>query len=82
MIWRVEVKEKEKEGLFDALGQGIQRDIVDLGIQSVPQVQVTQVYVIKGEISAAEIQTIGAQLLADLVTQEYVCEALDRKSGV
>ena len=78
MIWRVEVK--EKDGLFDALGQGIQRDIVDLGIQSVPHVHVTHVYIIKGEISEPEIQTIGAQLLADAVTQEYVCEALDGSS--
>ncbi|MCK5581006.1 MAG: phosphoribosylformylglycinamidine synthase subunit PurL [Candidatus Omnitrophica bacterium] len=71
MIWRVEIK--EKEGVFDALGERIKKDIIDLGLTSVSQVHIVYVYTIVGDISESQIKQIGRELLADSVTQEYTC---------
>lgn len=69
MIWRVEVK--FKEGVFDPLGEAIQKDIKDLGIPSVAKVRVVQVYNIEGLLTPQDIQKIGQELLTDRLTQEF-----------
>lgn len=70
MLWRVEVK--EKKGMFDPLGAGIRRDIMDLGLNGVGEVAVVQVYTIDGEIDEAQIRLISEELLTDQVTQDFV----------
>ncbi len=52
MIWRLAIN--EKDGMFDALGESVHRDILDLGLDQVRAVAVTQVYRIEGEVSAAD----------------------------
>lgn len=69
MIWRVEIK--DKEGIFDALGAGVEKDILDLGIQSVSRVRVIQVYTIEGDITQTQLQKICEELLIDKVIQDY-----------
>ena len=69
MFWKIEVK--DKRGIFDAVGEGIKKDILDLGIDSVKDVSFVQVYNIEGEISRQEIEKICAQLLADKISQDY-----------
>jgi phosphoribosylformylglycinamidine synthase II len=69
MIWRVEIR--NKSGIFDAIGEGIKKDILDLNIKGVSSVNVADIYVIEGKISDSEIRRICAELLADPITQEY-----------
>jgi len=76
MVWRVEIK--DKPGIFDAAGAGlpagqagITKDILDLGIHSIKEVNVTQVFLIDGEISKDAIEKICRELLVDDIVQEY-----------
>src|SRR3990167_4629834 len=71
MIWRVEIK--QKAGVFDAAGAGIQKDIVDLGVNSVHKVEVIQIYNIEGSISEEQVTRICRELFVDGITQEYAC---------
>jgi phosphoribosylformylglycinamidine synthase len=69
MIWRIEVK--YKQDVFDALGEGIRKSIVDLGFTAVSKVEVTRVYNLQGALTAQDVQTIARELLVDGVTQEH-----------
>ncbi|MBI5023925.1 MAG: phosphoribosylformylglycinamidine synthase subunit PurL [Candidatus Omnitrophica bacterium] len=69
MIWRVEIK--QKAGVFDVAGAGIQKDIVDLGVNFVHKVEVIQVYNIEGSISEGQVTRICRELFVDCITQEY-----------
>ncbi|MDP1852931.1 MAG: phosphoribosylformylglycinamidine synthase subunit PurL [Candidatus Omnitrophota bacterium] len=69
MFWHIEVK--EKRGIFDAVGEGVKKDIFDLGIKSVRKVSFIQVYSIEGDLAQAEIRRICEELLTDKITQEY-----------
>ena len=71
MIWRVEIK--QKAGVFDAAGAGIQKDIVDLGVNSVHRVEVIQIYNIEGSISEEQVTRVCRELFVDGITQEYAC---------
>ncbi len=67
--WKVEVYYKPE--VPDAIGQGILEAITDLGIRSVDSVQTATVYWIEGTLDAQVIDRIGAELLADPITQDY-----------
>src|SRR3989338_7373165 len=69
MIWRVEIKDQEH--IFDAAGEGIHRDIADLGITSVTKVSVIQVFNLTGNLNEAQVRTVCAELLANKITQDY-----------
>jgi phosphoribosylformylglycinamidine synthase len=69
MIWRIEVK--PKEGVCDVLGDGIQKDIVDLGLQCVDKAEAARVYNLEGTLRREDIEKICRELLVDPVTQEY-----------
>ncbi|MCR4337401.1 MAG: phosphoribosylformylglycinamidine synthase subunit PurL [Candidatus Omnitrophica bacterium] len=73
MLWRIEVK--EKDGLLDPLGEGTQKDILDIGVKGISQVRVSQVYLIEGDIQDADVEKISRELLADPVTQDYQCSS-------
>ena len=66
---RVEVYLKEQ--LPDAKGQGLVRDIHDLGITNVSDVRVLDVYWLDAKLKPDELELICESLLADPVTQEY-----------
>lgn len=70
MQWRVEIK--DKPGIFDAIGEGIAKDVLDLGIKTVRRARFIQVYNIEGDISQEEIKTICENLLVDQIAQDYV----------
>ncbi len=81
MIWRVEVK--NKKGILDSTGEGIKKDIADLGIYCVESVEVAQVYIIEGDIREAQIRKIARALLTDPITQEFMFRdspLIDRKT--
>ncbi len=69
MIWRVEVR--DKKGVFDALGESVKKDILDLGISSVSKVEVSQVYLLDGQISELQVVKICQELLVDQIVQDY-----------
>ena len=57
----------------DTVGDGILEDIADLGISGVDAVRTATVYWIEGSFDAQIIDRIGAELLADPITQAYTC---------
>ncbi|MDP2941941.1 MAG: phosphoribosylformylglycinamidine synthase subunit PurS, partial [Candidatus Omnitrophota bacterium] len=69
MRWRVEVR--NRPGIPDSTGEGVKKDIGDLGISGVPAVETAQVYIIEGNIRSLQIKNIAQNLLSDSVTQEY-----------
>ncbi|MEW5947617.1 MAG: phosphoribosylformylglycinamidine synthase subunit PurS [bacterium] len=60
-----------KNGLVDAAGEGLKKDVSDLGIRGVYAVKPIHVYEIDGDLSREDVARIGAELLADAVSQEY-----------
>lgn len=67
--WKVEVYYKPE--VPDTVGQGIVEDITDLGISGIDSVRTATVYWIEGTLDAQAIDRIGAELLADPITQVY-----------
>ena len=60
-----------KEGLVDAVGDGLLPDVADLNIGGVSAVRHISVYSVEGNLSQAQLKRIGAELLADPITQEF-----------
>jgi len=69
-VHRIEVR--EKEGIFDAVGESIKRDVEDIRISAVDLVSFIQVYFLEGDLSHKELDFICSNLLCDPITQEYV----------
>jgi phosphoribosylformylglycinamidine synthase II len=66
---RVEVS--VKPNLPDPRGESLKADIRDLGIGTVRQIRVSDVYLLEGDLSQKELETICRQLLADPVIEQY-----------
>ena len=64
---RIEVRLKSH--LPDARGQGLVKDIHDLGIATVSDVRIVDIYWLDAELDAPTLDLIGCSLLADPVTQ-------------
>ncbi len=69
MVWRVEIC--NKPGIFDAVGEGIKKDVEDLGYKSVKRIKTVLVYLVEGNINETAADMIAGQLLTDKVTQDY-----------
>ncbi|MBF0331703.1 MAG: phosphoribosylformylglycinamidine synthase subunit PurL [Candidatus Omnitrophica bacterium] len=69
MIWRIEIK--DKDGVFDAMGNSVLRDIADLGVSAATDVRVVQVFLVEGDLDAKAADCIARELLVDGVVQEY-----------
>ena len=69
MEWKIEIR--NRKGIFDPLGNGVKKDILDLGIRGVKKVNVSQVFIISGDINESDAKRIAEELLADPVTEEY-----------
>ena len=63
-----------KENLPDARGQGLVRDIYDLGISDVADVRVIDIYWLDARLKADELELVCRNLLADPVTQDYLSD--------
>ncbi|MEW5894564.1 MAG: phosphoribosylformylglycinamidine synthase subunit PurL [Candidatus Omnitrophota bacterium] len=68
-MWRIEVK--EKPGIFDAVGESVHKNILDLGFQHVEEVALVLVYTLEGDISEKDVYRIGSELLSDRVSQNF-----------
>ena len=69
MIHRVEIK--DKKNIFDAVGEGVKKDILDLGIKNIKDVKFVQVYHLQGELTKKDIRNICDKVFSDPITQEY-----------
>ncbi len=69
MRYKIEVV--DKPGIFDAVGQGVARDIFDLGIAGVKEVRFIQVYTLEGNLAQGQVLSICQELLTDKVAQDY-----------
>jgi len=68
---RYNIEVKDRPGIFDAVGQGIKKDVRDLGIETVSSVHFSQVYILDGAISEEEVKRISEELLTDKISQIY-----------
>ena len=69
MQYKIEVV--DKPGIFDAVGQGVNRDIADLGIHTVSAVKFIQIYILEGNLASGQVASICQELLIDKITQDY-----------
>ena len=79
---RVEIRLKNH--LPDARGLGLVRDISDLGIMTVSNVRLIDIYWIDADLPPDRLERVCRELLADPVTQEYRWEpgfSVERQTG-
>jgi len=60
-----------KEGVFDATGEGIKKDILDLDIKGIKEVSARQLYLVEGKLPGEKIRIIAERILCDPVHQYY-----------
>jgi phosphoribosylformylglycinamidine synthase len=70
-LFRIEVS--IKAGFPDPEGDKLEKDIRDIGITTVKQARVSDVYLLEGELDEAEVIKIGQELLADPVVEDFSC---------
>jgi len=68
-LFRVEVS--VKSALPDPRGEALKADIRDLGITTVSEVRVSNIYLLEGGLSREELNTIYRELLADPIVEDY-----------
>ena len=68
-MYRIEVS--VKEGFADPRSEGLQKDILDLGIKTVERVKVSNIYLLEGNLNEKELQAICRALLTDPIVEEY-----------
>ncbi|MFC1896993.1 phosphoribosylformylglycinamidine synthase subunit PurL [Chloroflexota bacterium] len=76
---RVEVQLKPH--LPDARGLSLAKDIYDLGITTVSNVRVVDIYWLDADLTPDKLDLICHRLLADPVTQDYRCEPSPSDTG-
>jgi len=69
MQYKIEIK--DKPGIFDSVGEGIKKDILDLGIPGVQTVRFSQIFTIEGSLSEIQAEKICDELLVDKIAQIY-----------
>jgi len=68
-LFRIEVS--VKAGFPDPKGDRLEMDIRDIGITTIEQARVSDVYLLEGELNEAEVRKIGQELLADPVVEDF-----------
>jgi phosphoribosylformylglycinamidine synthase len=68
-LYRIEVS--VKEGFADPRSEGLQKDILDLGIKTVRRVRVSSIYLLEGKLDEKEVLSICRELLTDPIVEEY-----------
>jgi phosphoribosylformylglycinamidine synthase len=69
LVFRIEVS--VKAGFPDPEGDRLKMDIRDIGITTVKEVRVSDVYLLEGELDEAEVEKISQELLADPVVEDF-----------
>jgi phosphoribosylformylglycinamidine synthase II len=60
-----------KAGFPDPEGDRLEKDIRDIGITTVRQAKISDVYLLEGELDKGEVTKIGQELLADPVAEDF-----------
>ncbi len=60
-----------KASFPDLEGDRLEKDIRDIGITTVKQARVSDIYLLEGELDEAEMEKIGQELLADPVVEDF-----------
>jgi phosphoribosylformylglycinamidine synthase len=68
-LFRIEVS--VKAGFPDPEGDRLEKDIRDIGITTIKQARVGDVYLLEGELDEGEVIKIGQELLADPVVEDF-----------
>jgi phosphoribosylformylglycinamidine synthase len=68
-LFRIEVS--VRDGFADPRSEGLEKDIHDLGITTLKKARVSNVYLLEGKLSEAELEKIGRELLADPIVEEF-----------
>jgi phosphoribosylformylglycinamidine synthase II len=68
-VYRIEVS--VKEGFADPRSEGLQKDILDLGVKTVKRVKVSSVYLLDGKLDDKELLSVCHELLTDPIVEEY-----------
>jgi len=68
-LFRIEVS--VKAGFPDPEGDRLEMDIRDIGITTVKQARVSDVYLLEGALDEAEVEKIGRELLADPLVEDF-----------
>jgi phosphoribosylformylglycinamidine synthase len=68
-VYRIEVS--VKEGFADPRSEGLQKDILDLGIKTVERVRVSSIYLLEGKMDEKELLAVCRELLTDPIVEEY-----------
>ncbi len=64
------VEVRDRKGIYDAVAEGLKKDIKDLGIKGVRSVEYIQVYTIGGNFSKKDLAHIAEDILTDKISQE------------
>ena len=78
-MYRIEVS--VKEGFADPRSEGLQKDILDLGIKSVNRVRVSSIYLLEGKLNDKELLAICRELLTDPIVEEYATQESPAPTG-
>jgi phosphoribosylformylglycinamidine synthase II len=78
-MYRIEVS--VKEGFADPRSEGLQKDILDLGIKSVSRVRVNSIYLLEGKLNDNELVSICQELLTDPIVEEYTTQDSPAPAG-
>jgi len=70
-----------KDGFRDPRGEALQKDVRDLGIITVKQVRVSDIYLLEGNLDEIEVRRICEELLADPVVEEYSYDEVPPPQG-
>ena len=62
-----------KEHFTDSIGNEIASEVEHIGITSVDEIRMVQVYLVEGDLSGEDIERICSELLVDGLTQDYIC---------
>ena len=68
-MYRIEVS--VKDGFNDPRVDGLEKDILDLGITAVERVRISDIYLLEGGLSESDVDVICRELLADPIVEEY-----------
>lgn len=60
-----------KDGILDAHGESVHKDISDLGVHSVNKVKSLQTYSLETNLPLSDMQILSERLLIDPITQQY-----------
>ncbi|MFH1552919.1 MAG: phosphoribosylformylglycinamidine synthase subunit PurL [Candidatus Omnitrophota bacterium] len=65
---RIEVR--DRKGIYDAVAEGLKKDIKDLGIKTAGELEYIQVYTLRGNFSRRDLRRIAQEILTDKISQE------------